>query len=109
MLRLLVKHTPIGRLTRGVPVAGLLSAAQVARLARDHVAKLDPGERRRLLRLIAKLRRGTGTLSDSERRELGVLVTKLEAQAFAGSALAQLSPVPLPKRLLQRPKGKRRV
>ena len=101
MLRFLVKRTPIRRLTRGVPVAGLLSAAEVARLARDHIAKLDPAERRRLLALIAKLRRGTGSLRDSERRELAALVQKLEARAFAGSALAQFSPVPLPKRVLR--------
>jgi len=74
MLRFLVKHTPIRRLTRGVPVAGLLSAAGVARLAGDHVAKLDTGERLRLLRLIAKLRGGSGSLRDSERRELAALV-----------------------------------
>ena len=107
MLRFLVKHTPIRRLTRGVPVAGLLSAAGVARLAGDHVAKLDTGERRRLLRLIAKLRGGSGSLRDSERRELAALVGKLEARAFAGSALAQFSPVPLPKRLLHGPGGRR--
>ena len=108
MLRFLVKHTPVRRLTRGVPVAGLLSAAEVGRLARDHLAKLDPGERRRLLGLIAMLRRGTATLSDSERRELAALATKLEARAFAGSALAQFSPLPLPKSLLHGSTDKRR-
>jgi len=109
MLRFLVQHTPIRRLTRGVPVAGLLSAAAVARLARDHVVKLDPGERRRLLQLMAELRRGSGSLHDSERRELAALLRKLEARAFAGSALAQFSPLPLPRRLTHGPQGKHRA
>src|SRR5436305_9489013 len=107
MLRFVVKHTPIRRLTRGVPVAGLLSVAEVARLARDHVIKLEAGERRRLLQLMAKLRRGSGSLSDSERQELTALARKLEARAFAGSALAKFSPVPLPGRLVHGPRGKR--
>ena len=74
MLRFLVQHTPIRRLTRGVPVAGLLSVAAVARLACDHVVKLAPGERRRLLQMMAELRRVSGSLHDSERRELAALL-----------------------------------
>jgi hypothetical protein len=34
-----------------------------------------------------------------EREELRGLVGKLDTRAFAGSALARLSPLPLPKRL----------
>ena len=73
MLRFLLTRTPVKRLARGVPVVGLLSAAEVAKLAKDHVARLRPKERRRLLALAAKARRGTGALSKAERAELGKL------------------------------------
>jgi hypothetical protein len=82
-----------------VPVVALLSAADLARLARAHLAKLDRVERRRLLRLLGKLRGGGGSLSAAERDELDGLVAKLEPRLFVGSAAQQLSPVPVPKRL----------
>jgi hypothetical protein len=100
MLRFLLEHTPVKRLARGVPIVGLLSAAEVAKLASGHLAKLDSAERRRLLALVAKARGGSGALSDTERRELASLVTKLEPRAFIGSAANHFSPVPMPKRLL---------
>jgi hypothetical protein len=108
MFRLLVKFPPIKRLTRGFPVLGVLSAAEVAKLAHDHLAKLDSGERRRLAQLIGSLMRGPGSLDDDERRELTSLINKLEARVFAGSALARFSPVPLPKRLLYGARHRRR-
>lgn len=105
MLRFLLTHTPVKRLARGVPVVGLLSAAEIARLAKDHIAMLQPAERRRLLALAAKARRGTGALSERERAELHAIVAKLQPRQFVGSAADRLSPVPLPKRLLH---GRRR-
>jgi hypothetical protein len=108
MFRFLAKSPPIKRVTRGVPIVGLLSAAEVAKLAYDHLAKLDSAERRRLAQLVGKLRRGPGSLSDTERRELSSLPNKLEPRVFAGSALARFSPVPLPKRLLYGARHKRR-
>ena len=105
MLRFLLKHTPVKRLTRGIPVAGLLSAAEVAKLARWHAAKLEPEERRRLLALVARARGGSGSLSRSERGELTALVAKLDPRAFVGSAADHFSPVPLPKRLLYGSRG----
>ena len=107
MLRFLLKHTPIKRLTRGIPVVGLLSAAEVAVLARGHLVKLAPHERRRLLALVAKARRGSSALDEHERAELVQLVNKLEPRVFAGSAANQLSPIPMPKRLLYGPRGSR--
>jgi len=104
MLRFLLKHTPVKRLARGVPVVGLLSAAEVAKLAKGHLAKLAPAERRRLLALAAKARRGTSALSGDERKELGRLVAKLEPRAFVGSAADHFSPLPVPKRLLYGPR-----
>ena len=100
MLRLLLERTPVKRLTRGVPVVALLSAFELARLAGAHLKRLDAGERRRLLALVAKARRGPRALSESERSELAALVAKLEPRAFFGSAAARFSPVPVPKRLL---------
>jgi hypothetical protein len=104
MLRFLLKHTPVKRLARGVPVVGLLSAAEVAKLAKGHLAKLAPAERRRLLALAAKARGGASALSGAERKELGRLVAKLEPRALLGSAADHFSPVPVPKRLLYGPR-----
>ncbi len=73
MLRFLLKRTPIKRLARGVPVVGLLSAAEVAKLARDHLAMLAPAERKRMLALLAKARGGSGAFSGAERAELAAL------------------------------------
>jgi hypothetical protein len=106
MLRSLIKHTPIKRLTRGVPVMGLLSAAEVAMLAKGHLAKLDGAERRRLLELVVRARGRRGTLSEAERDELSSLVAKLEPRAFAGSAAEKLSPLPVPERVLYGSKGR---
>jgi hypothetical protein len=105
MLRFLLEHTPVKRLARGVPIVGLLSAAEVAKLAKAHLARRAPAERRRLLALAAKLRGGSGALSPDERAELSGLVAKLEPRAFAGSAADQFSPVPMPKRLLYGRRG----
>jgi hypothetical protein len=105
MLRFLLEHTPVKRLARGVPVVGLLSAAEVAKLAKGHLDKLDGQERRRLLALVAKARGGTGALSAAERSELGKLVAKLQPRAFVGSAADHFSPLPVPKRLLYGRRG----
>ncbi len=107
MLRFLLEHTPVKRLARGVPVVALLTAAEVARLAGGHLARLEPSERRRLLALLGKARRGPHALSESERGELAALVAKLEPRAFVGSAASRFSPVPVPKRLLYGPRGSR--
>jgi hypothetical protein len=105
MLRFLLEHTPVKRLARGVPIVGLLSAAEVAKLAHGHLQRLQPHERRRLLALLAKARGGASALSDDERADLVALVAKLQPRAFVGSAANHLSPLPLPKRLLYGPRG----
>ena len=107
MLRFVLKRTPIKRLAHGIPVVGLLSAVELARLARRHIARLEPKERRRLIRLIGKARGGSGSLSRRERDELAKLAAKLEPRAFVGSAASHFSPLPVPKRLLYGPKGSR--
>jgi hypothetical protein len=105
MLRFLLEHTPVKRLARGVPIVGLLSAAELAKLAHGHLSKLDADERRRLLALASKARGGTGAFSDTERKELAGLVTKLEPRVFVGSAANHFSPLPVPKRLLYGRRG----
>jgi hypothetical protein len=100
MLRFLLNRGPAKRLLRGVPVVALLSAAEVAMLAKEHLAKLDSSERRRLLALVRHARGRPGSLNDAEREELGELVAKLEPRLLAGSAADRLSPLPVPKRLL---------
>ena len=99
MLRFLLKHAP-KRLTRGIPAVALVSAAEVAVLAKDHLAKLDGAERRRLLSLLGKARGRPGSLNEAEHAELGTLVAKLQPRLFVGSAAEKLSPVPVPGRLL---------
>jgi hypothetical protein len=105
MLRFVLEHTPVKRLARGIPVVALLSAAEIAKLGGAHLARLQPEERRRLLALVGKARRGWGALSEQERAELGALVAKLEPRAFVGSAADHFSPLPLPKRLLYGRRG----
>ena len=79
---------------RRIPVLKLVAAAELAIVARRHVQRLTPKERRRLLELIARPHR----LTASERNELKRLVDKLQPRAFAGTAAEKLSPVRLPKR-----------
>jgi hypothetical protein len=78
-----------------LPVFKLVTLAQLALVAREHLQRLEPAERRRL----AELARGGRGLSASEREELRGLVAKVDPRGFAGLSMAQLSPVPLPKRL----------
>jgi len=88
------------RLARGVPIAWVLLVGEVALLAGRHLARLDRGERRRLMALVGRSRGRPGSLSASDRRELHTLVARLEPRLFVGTALRRISPAPLPKRLL---------
>ena len=85
---------------RRIPVFKLLAAAELAIVARRHVQRLTPKERRRLLELISRGHR----LTAAERRDLKRLVDKMAPRAFAGTVAEKLSPVPLPKRFT-RPKN----
>ena len=88
---------------RRLPVLKLLAIAEILLLVRDHVAKLEPHERRRLIELV-KLGRGRRrNLTPGERDELAELVAKAEPRALAGAAAEKLSQVPLPKRLVYGP------
>jgi hypothetical protein len=105
MLRLLLNGTPLKRLTRGVPIVGVLLVAEVAAMAWAHLAKLSSFQRRRLLALLAQSRGRPGSLSESERAELALLLAILEPRLFLGAAAKRLSPVPVPKRLLYGPRS----
>ena len=86
---------------RRIPMLKLLAFAEIALLAREHLTKLDPSERRRLITL-ARRGRGRGSnLSETERDELATLVAKAEPRLFAGSAADKLSPIPLPDLLVR--------
>ncbi len=86
---------------RVIPVVKLLAAAEIILIAREHIERLEPYERRRIVEL---LRIGYGrprNLSPAEREELQELVAKAEPRLFAGLVAEQLSPVGLPRRIVQ--------
>jgi hypothetical protein len=90
---------------RHVPLVKLLSAAEVAMLAQNHLARLTPAERRRLFTLVRTGHGRRARLSDEERAELESLLIKLNPRLFVGTAVDRLSPLPLPRRVLY---GRRR-
>ena len=85
---------------RRVPVLALVTAAEVALMARNHLMRLTPQERRRLLVLAREGQGRPSRLTEAERRELERLLDKLEARLLVGDAVSRLSPVPLPRRLV---------
>jgi hypothetical protein len=85
----------------------LLAGAELALLTRDHVQRLTPSERRRLLALVYAGRGRRSRLTGTERGELEHLMDKLEARLLMGHAVDRLSPVPLPRRLVYGPKNRR--
>ncbi len=65
----------------------VLAIGKVALLVKDHLKLLEPGERSRLAKLVAKSKgRPKTNLSAAERDELLGLVRKLEPKAFAQGA-----------------------
>ena len=104
MRNFLIKRV-VGRLPilRRLPIFRLLAIAEIALLARDHLGRLEPAERRRLVELVREGRGRGRNLPDAEREELAKLVAKVEPRRFAGLAADKLSPVPLPKRLVEGP------
>lgn len=105
------RHTPrliahaVGRVPglRRLPVVKLIALAELALIARDHLGRLEPDERRRLVELVRKGRGRGRNLTSDERDELAELVAKVEPRRFAGLAIDRLSPVPLPKRFVNGP------
>ena len=100
MLSRLAKRALTKRAAKTLPIFRLLAVAEVALLARTHLQRLTPEERRRLAALV----RNGRSLSPAEKDELRALSTKLDTRAFVGAAADKVSPVPLPRRLTGVPK-----
>jgi hypothetical protein len=102
-----MSRIPIARTARHVPglrrlpVAKLLAVAEIVLLARQHIVRLEPRERRRALVLMRRARGRTRNLSPSERAELAALVSKANPRLFLGLVASKLSPVPLPPRVIR--------
>jgi hypothetical protein len=92
---------------RRLPMLKLLAIGEIAVLARSHITKLDPTERRRFLELLKQGKGRTRDLTPAQREEFTALVAKLEPRLFAGVAADKLSPVPLPKRVVHGPRDRR--
>ena len=92
---------------RRLPMVKLLAAGELALIARDHLRRLSPDERRRLAALVRVGRGRRSRLTSAEQAELQRLLDKLEARRLAGEAVDRLSPVPLPKRLVYGPRSAR--
>jgi len=87
---------------RVIPVARLMAAAQVVMLARRHWHRLEPTDRRRLITLVRVAGGRRGRLTPGERLELAQLIAKADPKLFAGLVVQKFSPVPLPRRMVQR-------
>ncbi len=86
----------VPRTLRRVPAARLIVLAELALLARQHLAKLDGTERRRIVELVRRGRGRRANLSERERRELQRLLEKTEPRLFADQAVKKLTGFSLP-------------
>jgi hypothetical protein len=77
---------------KGFPVARLLALGELLLLAREHVTRLEPQERRRVLELVRRGRGRPSRLSGRERKELASLIAKAEPRLFARNAAKKLVP-----------------
>ena len=84
-----------------LPVMKLLMLGEVVLLARDHIERLTPAERRRFVVLMRDARGRPNNLSRRDHDELQGLIAKVEPRLFAAGAADKLSPIPLPKSLLR--------
>jgi hypothetical protein len=98
IVRNTLAHTPG---LRRLPVAKLLAVGELVLLAREHVARLEPAERRRFLELMRHARGRPRNLALSEREELSALIAKANPRLFLGLVADKLSPVPLPRRVVR--------
>jgi hypothetical protein len=87
-----------------LPVMKLLAIGEIALLVRAHASLLEADERRRLVALVRKGRGRARNLTPDEREELAGLVAKAEPRRFAGLVADKLSPVPLPRRVVEGPR-----
>jgi hypothetical protein len=94
-------RTALRRTGKLLPLARVLLVAELAVEAGRHIAKLTPAERSRLLELLRKGRGRPGALEQEQRDELFALVAKMEPRVFAAAAAGRLSPLPIPRRVLE--------
>jgi hypothetical protein len=87
---------------RRLPVMRLLLLGEVLLVARAHIERLTPAERRRFVLLMREARGRPSTLSTNKHDELQALIAKADPRAFAAATADKLSPVPLPRRLTRR-------
>jgi len=81
---------------RRLPMLQILIAGQVLMLARNHLERLTPWERHRVVVLVRASHGRFSHLSESDRAELAALIAKMEPRAFAETAVRTMSPLPLP-------------
>ncbi len=79
-----------GRALRTLPAARLIVVGELLLLAREHLHKLAPEERRRVVELVRRGRGRPRNLSDRDRRELARLVEKAAPREFLGSAAKRM-------------------
>jgi hypothetical protein len=75
-----------------MPVARLIAIGELLLLAREHITRLEPAERRRVIELVRRGRGRPSRLSGRERRELAALIAKAEPRLFARQAARKFSP-----------------
>ena len=86
------RGAPAGR-QAPLPLARIVIAAEVAVLAKAHLDRLKPSERKRLLMLLRDARGIPKNLTGRDRREFEKLVAKLEPSIFASTAAEKFSPL----------------
>jgi len=72
----------------------LIAIGEIALLARNHLSRLSPKERRRMMELLRIAKGRPSHLAPAERGELAALVAKAEPWLFASIVADKLSPVP---------------
>ncbi len=93
---------------RRLPAATLIEIGEIILLAREHLTKLEPHERRRVVELMRIGRGRPRKLTRAQRDELMALVAKAEPRLFFGLSAEKLSPVPLPRRAVYGRAARRR-
>ena len=86
----LLKGIPV---VRKIPLARLVIIAEVAILAGQHLGRLTPAERRRLITLVRRGRGRPSRLTQRDREELSRLVAKVEPKLFAKNVARKFSPI----------------
>src|ERR1700749_3240517 len=78
---------------RRVPIVQVLTVAELALVTHDHLRRLTPDERRRLVTLVRLGHGRRSRLTASERMELEDIVAKLAPRQLIGDAVRKLAPV----------------